>query len=125
MTEELEVVRGSANPFRDADLPDADTLLLKVDLLAEIIGILRKRKLSQRKAAELTGLAQPDISRLKNADLRGFTIDRLVAVLNRLDHTVELRVKPMTKTTSGSTKGFVGDGFPPKDYHGGRRGCGS
>ncbi len=95
MTEELEVVRGSDNPFRDVGLPDADTLLLKADMAAEIIRILRKRRLSQRKAAEITGLAQPDISRLKNADLRGFTIDRLVTVLSRLNHSVELKVQPI------------------------------
>lgn len=107
MTEELEVVRGSDNPFRDVGLPGADTLLLKADLSAEIIAILRKRKLAQRKAAEITGLAQPDISRLKNADLRGFTIDRLVAVLNRLNHSVELKVKPMPKRARAACESAV------------------
>lgn len=94
MRERLAVVRGSDNPFRDVGLADPDTLLLKADLAAKIVGILRKRKLSQRKAAQLTGLAQPDISRLKNADLKGFTIDRLITVLNRLNQRVEIKVTP-------------------------------
>ncbi len=107
MTEELEVVRGSDNPFRDVGLPDADTLLLKADMAAEIIRILRKRRLSQRKAAEITGLSQPDISRLKNADLRGFTIDRLVTVLNRLNHSVELKVKPISHRSKSELQAIV------------------
>jgi predicted XRE-type DNA-binding protein len=107
MTEELEVVRGSDNPFRDVGLPDADALLLKADMSAEIIRILHRRKLSQRKAAEITGLAQPDISRLKNADLRGFTIDRLVTVLNRLNHSVELKVKPISQRAKSELQSIV------------------
>lgn len=50
------------------------------------------------KAAEVTGLAQPDISRIKNADLKGFTLDRLVTVLNRLNRQVEVRVIPVART---------------------------
>ena len=54
MTEELELVRGSENPFRDVGLPDADTKLIKADLAAEIIGVLRERR--------LTGLLPPPLS---------------------------------------------------------------
>lgn len=92
--EPLDVERGSGNVYRDLGMPDAETRQLRAELAAEIIRIIKSRKLSQRKAAGLTGLAQPDISRIKNADLAGFTIDRLVAVLNRLDRHVELRIHP-------------------------------
>ena len=92
MTEELELIRGSGNVYRDVGWPDAEARQMRAELAAEIIRELRERKLSQRQAAEITGLAQPDISRIKNADLKGFTIDRLVTVLNRLDQHVEIRV---------------------------------
>ena len=49
------------------------------------------------KAAEVTGLAQPDISRIKNAGLKGFTLDRLVTALNPLNRQIELRVMPVAK----------------------------
>lgn len=92
MTEELETIRGSGNVYRDLGWPDAEARQMRAELAAEIIRELRERRLSQRKAAEITGLAQPDISRIKNADLKGFTIDRLVTVLNRLNQHVEIRV---------------------------------
>lgn len=94
MSEDIEIVRGSGNVYRDLGYPDAEARQMRAELAAEIIGTLRNRKLSQRKAAEMTGLAQPDISRIKNADLKGFTIDRLVTVLNRLNRHVEIRVQP-------------------------------
>jgi predicted XRE-type DNA-binding protein len=95
MSEDIEIVRGSGNVYQDLGFADAEARQLRAELAAEIIHILRCRKLSQRQAAEITGLAQSDISRIKNADLKGFTIDRLVTVLNRLDQHVFIRVEPV------------------------------
>jgi predicted XRE-type DNA-binding protein len=92
MSDELEVTRGSDNVFRDLGLPEAETKLIKADLAAEILRILDERGLSVREAATLVGVNYADISRIRNADLRRFTIDRLVTVLHRLDKRVELRV---------------------------------
>jgi predicted XRE-type DNA-binding protein len=91
MTEELELVRGSENPFRDVGLPDADTKLIKADLAAEIIGVLREHGLTGAAAAKIAGVQTADISRIRNADLSRFTIDRLVKILIRLDRQVEVR----------------------------------
>ena len=91
MTEELELVRGSENPFRDVGLPDADTKLIKADLAAKIIGVLRERRLTGAAAAKIAGVQTVDISRIRNADLSRFTIDRLVKILSRLDCQVEVR----------------------------------
>lgn len=98
MSEELDLIRGSGNVYRDLGWPDAEVRQIRAELAAEIIRELRERRLSQRKAAEVTGLAQPDISRIKNADLKGFTLDRLVTVLNRLNRQVEVRVIPVART---------------------------
>jgi len=92
--DDFELERGSGNVYSDLGIPDAQSRQLRAKLAAEIMGVLRRRKLSQRKAAALTGLSQPDISRLNNADLSRFTLDRLVGVLNRLDRRVDLRVGP-------------------------------
>ena len=95
--DKLELVRGSDNPFRDAGVPDADTKLLKADLSGKIIDILDKKGWSQRQAAKQTGIDQADICRIRNADLKGFTIDRLVKVLNNLNHKVEVTVRPIRR----------------------------
>lgn len=97
--DKLELVRGSENPFRDVGLPDADTKLLKADLSGKIINILDKKGWSQRQASKQTGIDQADICRIRNADLKGFTIDRLVRILNKLNHKVEITVRPVLRRT--------------------------
>lgn len=94
MSEELELVRGSSNVFRDVGLPDADTEQMKAELAAEIIRILRERSLTNAAAARQAGLQEADISRIRNADLDRFTIDRLVKVLNGLGFHVGVTVSP-------------------------------
>ena len=97
--DKLELVRGSDNPFRDVGLPDADTKLLKADLSGKIIDILDKKGWSQRQASKQTGIDQADICRIRNADLKGFTIDRLVRMLNNLNYKVEVTVRPVRRRT--------------------------
>jgi predicted XRE-type DNA-binding protein len=87
---DLEIIEGSGNVFRDVGLPDPDTKLIKADLAAEIIRVLRTAKLSNVAAARRAGVAETDISRIRHADLNRFTIDRLVRILNRLDRRVEV-----------------------------------
>jgi predicted XRE-type DNA-binding protein len=91
MTEKLDMVLGSGNPFQGLGLPEADTKLIKADLAAEIIGVLRERELTGA-AAKLAGVPAADISRIRKADLSRFTIDRLVAILNRLHRRVQVTV---------------------------------
>lgn len=100
--EKLEVIRGSDNPFRDVSLPDPDTKLLKADLAGNIINILDRKGWSQREAAKHTGIDQADICRIRNADLKNFTIDRLVKILNNLDHKVEVKVRSIRSRQSKS-----------------------
>lgn len=85
MSEDLELVRGSDHPFEDVGLPEADTKLIKADLAAEIIAILRGRRLTGAAATKLAGVQTADLSRIRNADLSRFTIDRLIMILNRLN----------------------------------------
>ena len=42
-----------------------------------------------------TGIAAADFSRIRNADLGRFTLDRLVGILDRLGSRVEVKVKVM------------------------------
>lgn len=87
-----EILRGSDNPFRDAGLSDPDTKLMKADLAAAILRELKQQDLNNIEASKVTGFQTADISRIRNADLSRFTIDRLVAVLNRLGNRVAVTV---------------------------------
>jgi predicted XRE-type DNA-binding protein len=46
-----------------------------------------------RAAHTRTGVAAADFSRIRNADLGRFTLDRLISVLNRLGSRVEVKVR--------------------------------
>lgn len=89
----LELVRGSGNVFRDLGRAGADALQLKALLAAEIIKILDREALSVRAAHDQTGIAAADFSRIRNADLQRFTLDRLLSILNRLGARVEVKVR--------------------------------
>ena len=91
--EELDVVRGSGNVFRDLGHANADAEQFKALLAAEIIKALDRDGLSLRAAHGLTGIAAADFSRIRNADLGRFTVDRLMSVLNRLGSRVEVKVR--------------------------------
>ena len=91
--EELELVHGSGNVFRDLGRENADALQLKAILAVEIIKALDKEHLTVRAAHDRTGIAAADFSRIRNADLGRFTIDRLMSVLNRLGGRIEVKIK--------------------------------
>ncbi len=93
MNNEIELVKGSDNPFRDAGIANADTELMKTDLAAEIVRILRERELTGTEAAKLAGVQAADICRIRKADLDRFTIDRLARILKRLDQRIHLRIE--------------------------------
>jgi predicted XRE-type DNA-binding protein len=92
-TEKLDAVRGSGNVFRDLGHKDADVLRFKAILAAEIIKVLDRESLSVRGAQSRTGIAAADFSRIRNADLGRFTVDRLMSIINRLGSRVEVKVK--------------------------------
>ena len=99
MTDDLEVVRGSGNVFRDFGHPDADREQLRAILAARIIGVLDDRGLSVRDAHALTGIAAADFSRIRRANLGRFTIDRLMTILSRLGQEVEVSVNVHPRPT--------------------------
>jgi predicted XRE-type DNA-binding protein len=105
-SEELEIVRGTGNVFRDLGHASPDVAQLKAILAAEILDLLESKKLSVRAAHAQTGIAAADFSRIRNADLSRFTLDRLFRIINRLGSRVEVRVKvraeqPLRRAAAG------------------------
>ncbi len=92
-SEKPGLVRGSANVFRDLGHENADAEQFKAILAAEIIKALDREHLTVRAAHSRTGIAAADFSRIRNADLGRFTIDRLMSILNRLGSRVEVKIK--------------------------------
>ena len=100
MKNDLELVRGSGNIFRDLGHPDAGLKQARAILAAKIIGVLDKRQLSVRVAQKLTGVGAAEFSRIRNARLERFTIDRMITILGKLDQEVEVSVKVRPRTAA-------------------------
>lgn len=91
--DDFEIVRGSGNVYRDFGCPDADVRQAKALLAAEIIRSLRVQGLTNMQAAKRTGFDRTDFSRIKKPDLKRFTIDRLMTILNKLDPEIDIKLE--------------------------------
>jgi len=97
-----KIIRGSGNVFKDLGFDNPSEHQAKADLALQIIEIIADRKLTQKQAAQLIGATQPDISKLKGGQLKGFTLDRLFSFLLRLDRSIGIRItKPRNKSKQG------------------------
>ena len=88
--DDFELVRGSGNVYRDFGRRDAGLAQARAVMAAKIIQTLDERKLTTREAERLTGISHAEFSRIRNTQLRRFTLDRLIAILGKLDEDVEV-----------------------------------
>jgi len=91
--DQLRVVHGAGNVFHDLQRENADVEQFKAILAAEIIKLLDRERLSVRAAQQRTGIAAADFSRIRNAELGRFTVDRLMSIVNRLGSRIEVKVR--------------------------------
>jgi len=75
--------QGYANP---------DETRLKFSLANRIAVLIEDMRLSQAKVAAVTGLAQPDISRIVNGSVKNYSLYRLIQVLTALGQDVTVAV---------------------------------
>ena len=94
MDEDIRIEKSSGNIFSDLGFSEEEAKeeLLKAQLGAEIFHILDQRKLTQTKAAEILGVKQPEISRLKNGKFSYYSVERLMRFLGRLNCEVSIHI---------------------------------
>lgn len=97
-----EIIRGSGNVFADLGFPDAEERLTKLRLAYALNAIVDAQRLTQAVAATRLGLKQPKVSALRNYKLEGFSVERLMTLLNALDQDVEIviRRKPRSRAAA-------------------------
>ena len=88
--DDLELMRGSGNVYRDFGRPNAGLEQARAITAAKIIRVMDGRKLSTREAEKLTGVSHSEFSRIRNTQLGRFTLDRMIAILGKLDEDVEV-----------------------------------
>jgi predicted XRE-type DNA-binding protein len=90
--DDMELVHGSGNIFRDLGRPNPEARQLKAILAGQVLKVLDESGLSTRKAQELTGIDHGDFSRVRRAKLDRFTVERMIAMLEGLGQEVEVSV---------------------------------
>ena len=70
--------------------------------------MLDERALTVRRAEEMTGFAAADFSRIRNASLGRFTLDRLMKILAALDGRIRVTVQMEPGWTGAATAAFAG-----------------
>lgn len=80
--------------FEILNIPNAADERARVDLASAITREIRRRGLTQARAAALLGVSQPDVSAIMNARVDGFSQERLERLLNALDMEVRIQVGP-------------------------------
>ena len=92
MNDDFKLIHGSGNAFRDFGRVNASVEQARAILAAKIIYTLDERGLSTREAERLTGVSHSEFSRIRNARLGRFTLDRMITILGKLDEDVEVNV---------------------------------
>lgn len=99
------ITRGTKNVFADLGYPDAAERQAKLRLAYALNQVLDQGQLTQTAAAQLLSLRQPKVSALRNDKLSGFSLERLMTLLNALDQDVEIviRRKPRSRNVARIT----------------------
>ena len=92
MTNET-VTQSGGNVFADLGVADAESHLLKAGLVRKLATVIKYRGLTQTAAAKLTGISQPDLSKVLRGRFREFSSDRLIKALSCLDTEIEITVR--------------------------------
>lgn len=93
--------RSKGNVFADIGLPNADEHALKADVVIKLAKMIELKDISQSEAAKLTGIAQPDLSKLLRGKFDGFSMDRLLQAVMALGSDIEIRVKKPVQNRRG------------------------
>ena len=96
-TKEIEITESSGNVFADLGFKNPEEMMAKANLAILISDAIKKRKLTQKKAAAILGVDQPKISAILRGRLSGFTIERLMRFLMALGMDIIIEAKPHTQ----------------------------
>jgi predicted XRE-type DNA-binding protein len=103
----IEYTESSGNVFADLGIPNPEEALAKSAIAVKIHTIIKKKKLTQVKAAKLLKVSQPKLSLLLRGHLTDFSLERLLRFLNDLGQDVYISIVPSSHSVHGST--MIGD----------------
>jgi predicted XRE-type DNA-binding protein len=110
MEKKIVYKASSGNVFADLGIENPEEALAKSELARQIAKVIKKRKLTQKQAAEILDIDQPKISALVRGRLRSFSLERLIRFLNELGQDVNIMVSP-AKSPSERGHTWIGESY--------------
>ena len=99
----IDIEMGSANVYADLGRADAEEMLVKAQLASKIADIIKRRKLTQARAAEVLGIPQTKLSGLLRGQFRGVSEAKMMDCLARLGRDIRIIVGPARRTLKVGT----------------------
>jgi len=82
----------STNVYADLGFARPEEAIAKAKIVSAIADAIEQKRLTQAQAGELLGISQPKVSALLSGHFHGYTLDRLLRFLNKLDRRVEISI---------------------------------
>jgi len=92
--QEIEVTMGSDNIFADLGFENPEAELTRAKLVSLIWREIQHRGLTQKAAGAVMGIDQPKVSALMAGRTGGFSVERLMGMLNSFGQDVEITTRP-------------------------------
>ena len=93
MNKKIKIEKGSGNVFEDLGFENATEEQAKADLARQINILIKRREWNQTRAAKALKLTQPKISLLQRGQLKNFSLEKLMRILNDLNQDIEIVVR--------------------------------
>lgn len=101
MKNRIEIEESSGSVYADLGFEDAPSMQVKSALTMRIADIIKARRYSQVKAAEVTGLPQPKLSAILRGHFHGVSERKLLGCLTALGQDVKIVVTPARRGREG------------------------
>ena len=111
MNKKNKTKTSSGNVFADLGLPDAEETLAKAEIVRQIDITIKKKKLTQTRAAQILGISQPKVSKLLRGYFENFSLERLFRLLNKLVQDINISISAKPHSGEGHTRIGI-DGIP-------------
>ena len=109
MKHKSKCIKSSGNVFADLGIPDPEGAMAKAEIVRQIHKTIKKRRLTQVKAAKILGISQPKVSRLLRGYFENFSLERLFRFLNKLGQDIRISISSQPHSGNGHTSIEIGD----------------
>lgn len=96
----IKIEEGSGNVYADLGFDDAEEMMVKAQLATKIGEIIKGRKWSQQRAADVLGIPQSKLSKMLRGQFRGISEAKMLDCLARLGRDVQIVVGPARRSAS-------------------------